>query len=160
MKDASHLPGASHHPYMHEALAAARRALAHGDVPVGAVVVRQGRVIATGCNVRERDQDPTGHAELVALRAASSTLGRWRLADCTLYVTLEPCPMCAPALGQARLERVVFGASDPRMGAAGSVLQLLAHPALGPGPEVLGGILEAECQAVLREFFAQRRPGP
>ena len=120
------------------------------DIPVGAVVVdAHGQVIATANNRRERDHDPTAHAEVLALREAGKRLGDWRLTACTLYVTLEPCPMCASAIAQARLQRVVFGAYDPVMGACGSVLSLLG----GSGTEVIGGILEAECGQLLKDFF-------
>lgn len=149
----------SHREAMEHALRAAAQAPMHGDVPVGAVVVHQGVVIAVGTNTRERDCDPTGHAELQALRAAGAALGRWRLHDCSLYVTLEPCPMCAPALAQARLDRVVFGAYDPRQGAAGSVFSLLERPEHGHFPEVIGGIAEERCRELLQAFFAARRAG-
>ncbi|MDQ6925290.1 MAG: tRNA adenosine(34) deaminase TadA [Candidatus Eremiobacteraeota bacterium] len=127
------------------------------DVPVGAVLVRNDVVLATATNRTVRNQDPTAHAEVLALRAAAAALGRWRLDDCTLYVTLEPCAMCAGALVLARVDRVVFGAWDDKAGMAGSVVDLLRHPRLNHRPGVRGGVLEAECGALLREFFARRR---
>lgn len=142
---------------MRKALEAAEHAEALGEVPVGAVMVLGDRVVATGWNTRESAPDPTGHAELMALRQAAVALGRWRLNGCTLYVTLEPCPMCAPAIAQARVDRVVFGAYDPKLGAAGSVFSLLERPEYNHHVEVLGGILEAECGEVLRAFFGARR---
>lgn len=142
---------------MERALTLARAAEAHGDVPVGAVVVRDGAVVAEGCNVRERDQDPTGHAELVAVRAAARALGSWRLDGCTLYVTLEPCTMCAGAVVLARLPALVYGAADPKAGAAGSLYNLVQEPRLNHRVEVTGGILADECGAVLQRFFRARR---
>jgi tRNA(adenine34) deaminase len=145
---------------MREALAAAREALAAGEVPVGAVVARDGVVLARAGNRTRRDNDPTAHAESVAIRAAAAALGDWRLTGCTLYVTLEPCAMCAGAIVLGRISRVVFGAWDPKAGMAGSVGDLLRHPRLNHRPEVQGGVLEAECAAVLSEFFRDRRdPG-
>ncbi len=130
---------------------------AASDVPVGAVVVHDGAVVASACNRTMRDQDPTAHAEVLALREAAAALGRWRLDGCALYVTLEPCAMCAGALVLARVDRVVFGAWDPKAGMAGSVADVLRHPRLNHRPAVRGGVLEAECAAVLRAFFAARR---
>jgi tRNA(adenine34) deaminase len=143
--------------WMRAALDEARAAGAAGDVPVGAVVVRDGAIVARAANRTVRDQDATAHAELLAIRAASAALGRWRLDDCTLVVTLEPCAMCAGAIVLARVARVVIGAWDPKAGMAGSVGDLLRHPRLNHRPEVVGGVLETECGAVLREFFALRR---
>ena len=143
--------------WMTAALAEARSAGMSGDVPVGAIVLRDGEVVARAANRTARDQDPTAHAELLAIRAASAALGRWRLDDCTLYVTLEPCAMCAGAIVLARIARVVLGAWDPKAGMAGSVGDLLRHPRLNHRPEVVGGVLESECGALLREFFAERR---
>jgi tRNA(adenine34) deaminase len=142
---------------MHEALAAAREAALAGEVPVGAVVVHEGELIARAANRTARDQDATSHAELLALRAASARLGRWRLGGCTLYVTLEPCAMCAGALVLARVDRVVLGAWDPKAGMAGSVADLLRHPRLNHRPAVTGGVLEDACGALLRDFFRARR---
>ena len=142
---------------MHEALTEARRASEHDDVPIGAIVVHGGRVIARAHNERERLEDPTAHAEITALRAAAAALGSWRVLDSTLYVTLEPCAMCAGAIVLSRVPRVVFGASDPKAGAAGSVLDVLDDPRLNHRPQVVGDVLGDECGALLREFFAARR---
>ena len=135
----------------------ARKALAHDDVPVGAVVVHDGAVVGAGHNERERRQDPTAHAETLALRAAAQARGSWRLLDCVLYVTLEPCAMCAGAIVLARVPRVVYGTADPKAGAAGSVLDVLAEPRLNHRPVVEGGVLSAECALLLTDFFAARR---
>ncbi len=145
--------------WIRRALTRADEAAVHGDVPVGAVVVRAGVVLAEAANRTVRDQDPTAHAEVLALRAASAALGRWRLDGCTLYVTLEPCAMCAGALVLARVDRVVFGAWDEKAGMAGSVGDVLRHPRLNHRPQVSGGVLEAECAAALRAFFRARRGG-
>jgi tRNA(adenine34) deaminase len=142
---------------MRTALDEARSAAASGDVPVGAIVVQWNVELARAANRTVRDQDPTAHAELLAIRAASAALGSWRLDDCTLYVTLEPCAMCAGAIVLGRLARVVIGAWDPKAGMVGSVGDLLRHPRLNHRPEVAGGVLEEECSALLREFFAERR---
>ena len=142
---------------MHEALAAAAESAAAGEVPVGAVIVRDGRVIARAANRTVRDQDASAHAEMLALREASRALGRWRLDDCTLVVTLEPCAMCAGAIVLARVARVVFGAWDEKAGMAGSVGDLLRHPRLNHRPEVAGGVLADDCAAMLSEFFRARR---
>ena len=139
------------------ALAEAERCLDHGDVPVGAVVVRNGAVVGAGRNERERLQDPTAHAEILALREAAQTAGSWRVLDATLYVTLEPCAMCAGAIVLARVPRVVYGATDAKAGAAGSVLDVLAERRLNHRPEVIAGVRAEECSALLREFFAARR---
>lgn len=146
-----------HRRWMQVALETARGCIAHGDVPIGAAIVRDGRLLAKAGNERELRADPTAHAEILALREAASQLGGWRLPDTTLYVTLEPCAMCAGAIVLARVPTVVFGAYDPKAGAAGSVLNVLDHPALNHRPEVLGGVLESECAAELRSFFAARR---
>lgn len=155
---------ASFEPAMRLALAEARAASAGADasagpdIPVGAVVLdADGSVIGLGRNQREAAADPTAHAELVALRAAAKARGSWRLDGCTLVVTLEPCTMCAGALLAARLARLVYGADDPRAGAAGSVWDVLHDPRLGPPVEVRGGVLAAECAALLQAFFDQRR---
>jgi tRNA(adenine34) deaminase len=145
--------------FMEFALAAARDAAAAGEVPVGAVMVRGGEIIARTANRTVRDQDPTAHAEILALREASRVTGRWRLSDCTLYVTLEPCAMCAGALVLARLERVVFGAWDPKAGMSGSVEDLLRHPRLNHRPGVMGGVMEDAAREMLRQFFTTRRSG-
>ena len=143
--------------FMRLALREAERALEHEDVPVGCVLASGGEVIATGENERELRGDPTAHAEILALREASRRLGGWRLDGVVLYVTLEPCAMCAGAIVLARLPRVVYGAPDPKAGAAGSVLDVLAEPRLNHRPEVAGGLLAEESAALLRAFFASRR---
>ena len=143
---------------MAAALDEARLALEHDDVPVGAVVVHENAIIAAGHNERELRQDPTAHAELLALQRAAVALGSWRLLGTTLYVTLEPCAMCAGALVLARVPRVVYGAPDPKAGAAGSVLDVLGEPRLNHRPVVESGMLAAESAALLRSFFAARRP--
>jgi len=143
--------------FMRLALREAERALEHDDVPVGAVVVHEGEVIGTGHNERELRQDPTAHAETLALREAARALGTWRVLDAVLYVTLEPCAMCAGAIVLARVPRVVYGTTDPKAGAAGSVVDLLAEPRFNHRPEVAGGLLAAECAALLVDFFSPRR---
>ncbi len=139
------------------ALECARKAESHGDVPIGAVVARDGEVLAEAGNERELRGDPTAHAEILAIRAAAAALGGWRLPGTTLYVTLEPCAMCAGAIVLARIPTVLIGTLDPKAGAAGSVLDVLAEPALNHRPEVVAGVLGDECAAVLRDFFATRR---
>ena len=143
--------------FMHLALAQAKQAYAIGEVPVGAVIVQEGEVIATGYNRREMDQDPTAHAEMIAIREASSKLGSWRLNDTTLYVTLEPCTMCAGAMIQSRVTRLVFGAFDPKAGACGSIGNILAEPRFNHRVVVQWGILANECGAILQNFFQQLR---
>lgn len=143
--------------FMRLAIREAARAREEGDVPIGAVVVRGGEVIAAGRNERELREDPTAHAEVMALREAASAVGSWRVLEATLYVTLEPCAMCAGAIVLARVPRVVYGASDPKAGAAGSVLDVLGEPRLNHRPEVEGGILGEECGELLSDFFASRR---
>ena len=146
--------------WMARALDEARLAPAHDDVPIGAVVVSgDGRLIGSAHNERERGVDPTAHAEILALRAAAAAVGSWRVLGATLYVTLEPCAMCAGAIVLARVPRVVFGCADPKAGAAGSVLDVLAQPQLNHRPEVVGGVLESECAELLRAFFRARRGG-
>jgi len=142
---------------MRLALREAARALEHDDVPIGAVVVRAGEVIGAGHNEREVRADPTAHAEMIALREAARTLASWRVLDSVMYVTLEPCAMCAGAIVLARLPRVVYGATDPKAGAAGSVLNVLDEPRLNHRPQVESGLLAAECADLLRAFFAPRR---
>ncbi len=139
------------------ALTEARAALAHGDVPVGAVVVRDGEVIARAHNQREASGDPTAHAEVLALRAAAAALGRWRLEDCTLVVTLEPCIMCAGALLNARIGRLVYGAADLKGGATASLYNVCADPRLNHNPPVTHGVLATEASEILTAFFAERR---
>jgi len=147
--------------FMRNAMAIALDGTRHNEVPIGAVLV-QGRSIIAGANNRTvRDQDATGHAELIAIREGCAALDRWRLDDCTLYVTLEPCAMCAGAIVLARVKRVVFGAWDEKAGMAGSINDLLRHPRLNHMPEVQGGLLEDECAVMLSEFFEDRRlPAP
>src|SRR5690349_7086629 len=142
---------------MRLALREAERALEHEDVPVGCVAVLEGEVIAAARNERELREDPTAHAEVLALREAAAHVGRWRLDGCAIYVTLEPCAMCAGAIVLARAPRVVYGAVDPKTGAAGSVFDVLAEPRLNHRPEVAGGLLAEESADLLREFFATRR---
>ena len=143
--------------FMRLAIREAERCLEHEDVPVGAVVVRDGEVVGTGHNERELRQDPTAHAEAIALRDSARALGSWRVLDSVLYVTLEPCAMCAGAIVLARVPRVVYGASDPKAGAAGSVLNVLDEPRLNHRPEVAGGLLADDCAALLAGFFQTRR---
>jgi tRNA(adenine34) deaminase len=142
---------------MRLALREAAQAQEHDDIPVGAVVVKDGEVIGAGHNERELRADPTAHAEIIALRAAARSLGSWRVLESVLYVTLEPCAMCAGAIVLARVPRVVFGTTDPKAGAAGSVLDVLAQPQLNHRPQVQSGLLARECADVLRAFFASRR---
>ena len=143
--------------FMRLALREAEHAPGHDDVPVGAVIVHAGEVIGAGHNERELRDDPSAHAEMLAIREAARALGSWRLLDTVLYVTLEPCAMCAGAIVLARVPRVVYGAPDPKAGAAGSVLDVLAEPRLNHRPEVAGGLLEAESADLLRAFFRSRR---
>jgi tRNA(adenine34) deaminase len=143
--------------FMQLALREAKHALEHSDVPIGAVVVRDGELVAAAHNERELREDPTAHAEMIALREAARTAGGWRVLDSTIYVTLEPCAMCAGAIVLARVPRVVYGASDPKAGACGSVLDVLSEPRLNHRPEVVGGLLEDECGELLSGFFASRR---
>ena len=143
--------------FMRLAIREAERALEHDDVPVGAVVVQGGEVIGAGHNERELREDPTAHAEVIAIREAARALGTWRLLDTVLYVTLEPCAMCAGAIVLGRIPRVVYGAVDPKAGAAGSVLDILAEPRLNHRPDVAGGLLAEESAELLREFFRSRR---
>ena len=142
---------------MRLALREATRALDHDDVPIGALVVRDGEVIGSGHNEREVRADPTAHAEMIALREAARAIGSWRVLDAVLYVTLEPCAMCAGAIVLARVPRVVFAATDPKAGAAGSVFDILAEPRLNHRPQVAAGLLAEESADLLRSFFAPRR---
>jgi tRNA(adenine34) deaminase len=143
--------------FMRLALREAERALEHQDVPIGAVVVRDEEVIGAAHNERELRQDPTAHAEILALREASRAVGSWRLLEAVLYVTLEPCAMCAGAIVLARLPRVVYGATDPKAGACGSVLDVVGESRLNHRPEVTGGLLAPDCGELLSTFFASRR---
>ncbi len=142
---------------MRLALREAARALEHDDVPIGAVIVRENEVIGSGHNEREVRADPTAHAELIALRDAARSLGTWRVLDAVMYVTLEPCAMCAGAIVLARLPRVIFGTEDVKAGAVGSVLDVLGEPRLNHHPQVQSGLLAEECADLLRGFFAPRR---
>jgi tRNA(adenine34) deaminase len=143
--------------YMRQAISQAHNAWALGEVPVGALVVKDGQIIATGFNQPIGTHDPTAHAEIMALRAAASILGNYRLPGCELYVTLEPCAMCAGAMMHARLARVIFGAADPKTGACGSVVNLFEQEKLNHHTELVGGVMAQECGALLKEFFADRR---
>jgi tRNA(adenine34) deaminase len=143
--------------FMRLALREAERSLDHGDVPVGCVIAHEGEVLSAAPNERELRKDPTAHCEILALREASGKLGSWRLDGSALYVTLEPCAMCAGAMVLARVPRVVYGADDPKAGAAGGVLDVLGEPRLNHRPEVAGGLLAAESSDLLRAFFAERR---
>jgi tRNA(adenine34) deaminase len=143
--------------WMEEALRAAQRALEAGDVPVGAVVVHEGQIVGRGWNRNLADTDPTAHAEIIALREAGANLGNHRLGDCDLFVTIEPCAMCAGALVHARLKRLVYGADDPKAGAVHSVMQVLNHPKLNHRMEVQSGVLGGRSAELLQEFFRSRR---
>jgi tRNA(adenine34) deaminase len=152
------IPGPDDERLVRRAIDVARGALGTGDVPIGAVVVdASGAEVATACNAREALGDPTAHAEILALRAAAAVLGEWRLTGCTLVVTLEPCTMCAGAIWLARVPRVVFGAWEPRTGAAGSLWDVLRDRRLNHRPEVVGGVLADECAALLEDFFGELR---
>ena len=142
---------------MRVALSEARMAAESGEVPVGAVIERGGEVIAAAGNEREERKDPTAHAEMLAIREAAGRLGGWRLSGCTIYVTIEPCPMCAGAIYQARIDRLVFGAIDEKAGAAGTLMDITRDSRLNHQLEVVPGILAVECAAVLRDFFSRRR---
>ena len=150
----------SDHYFMGEALRQAARAYEAEEVPVGAVVVREGRIIARAFNQVEMLKDATAHAEMLALTQAEQAVGDWRLTDCTLYVTKEPCPMCAGAIVHVRLARVVFGAPDPKAGAAGSAMNLLQFPSLNHRCEIIASVREPECRALLQSFFTEKRNGP
>jgi tRNA(adenine34) deaminase len=143
--------------YMEEALRSAQRALEAGEVPIGAVVVHESRIIGRGHNLSITRNDPTAHAEILALREAGAALGNYRLSGCTLFVTIEPCAMCAGALVHARVSRVVYGAKDPKTGADGSVVQVLNHPESNHRIEVRSGVLAGRCAELLQTFFRQRR---
>jgi len=143
--------------WMHEALRTAQRALEAGEVPVGAVVVHEGRIVGRGFNRNVIDSDPTAHAEVIALRDAGKTIGNYRLLDCELFVTIEPCAMCSGALVHARIRRLVYGADDPKAGAVHSVMRVLNHPELNHRVEVRGGVLAGQCMELLQEFFRARR---
>jgi tRNA(adenine34) deaminase len=146
--------------FMGEALRQAHLARRREEVPVGAVVVREGRIVARACNQVEQLKDATAHAEMLAITQAEAALGDWRLTDCDLYVTKEPCPMCAGAVVHARLRRVVFGCPSPKDGAGGSLMNLLQHPRLNHRCEVTAGVRQQECGALLQMFFRERRASP
>ena len=143
--------------WMAEALVEAEAAAREGEIPVGCVIVRDGELVARGHNLREQTGDPTAHAEVVAIRRAAQALGCWKLDGCTLYVTLEPCPMCAGAVSQARISRLIYGASDPAYGCAGSVYRIPEDPAFNHFCICDGGVREAECRSLLENFFLRRR---
>lgn len=152
-----HLINRTDEHWMSLALEQAHLAMAEGEVPVGAVAVHQGRIIAAGYNAKEKTQDPTSHAEMIVLREASKKIGNWRLGGVTLYSTMEPCPMCAGAMIQARLERLVYGTKDIRFGADGSVIDVLHEPRFNHGVDVTAGVLEEEAALLMRRFFQQLR---
>ena len=144
--------------YMRAALAEAAQAYALGEVPIGAVLVDEaGEIVARGHNLRERDHDATAHAEMIAIRAACEHLGRWRLSGLTLYVTIEPCPMCAGAIVMSRVDRVVYGGTDYKAGACESLFNIPGHPAINHHPEVTAGVLAEECADIMKRFFRERR---
>jgi tRNA(adenine34) deaminase len=150
-------PLSPHERWMQYALDRARMAFDQEEVPVGAVIVHDGQIIGEGWNQREALEDPTAHAEMLAITQAAQSLGSWRLLDCTLYVTLEPCPMCAGAIVQARLPRVVYGTVDPKAGACHTIYSITDDPRLNHRCDVLGGVLQEPCRAILQEFFALQR---
>ena len=150
-------PLTPHDFWMKKALDQAVQAFDQGEVPVGAVIVFEDRIIAEACNQREMLQDPTAHAEMIAITQAAESLGSWRLLDCTLYVTLEPCPMCAGAIVQARIPRVVYGTADPKAGACHTLFSLTSDIRLNHQAAVLGGVMQDDCRAMLQEFFRQQR---
>lgn len=147
----------NHHFFMQEAILLAKKAESLGEVPIGAVIVKEDRIIGRGYNRRELDRDPLGHAEIMAIREASAYLQEWRLLDCRLYVTLEPCPMCAGAIIQSRLAQVIFGTEDPKSGYAGSLYNLLQDERLNHQTQVIAGLMKEECQLLLKLFFQQLR---
>lgn len=146
-----------HEAYMQAAIEEAKKAALIGEVPIGAVVVRNGEIVGRGYNLRETGKDPTLHAEMIAIREASERLGGWRLIGCTLYVTLEPCPMCAGAIVQARIEQVVYGAPDPKAGCSGTLMNLLDEPRFNHQVPVIRGVCEEECGMLLKQFFRELR---
>lgn len=148
-----------HEQYMQLAIAEAEKAQAIGEVPIGAVIVFENEVIAAGYNIRETSQTTLSHAELIAIQQANERIGSWRLENCTLYVTLEPCPMCAGAIVQSRIKQVVYGATDPKAGCAGTLMNLLTEDRFNHQVDVVKGVLEAECSIMLRDFFRDLRAG-
>ncbi|KQY84487.1 adenosine deaminase [Paenibacillus sp. Root52] len=156
--DLSHLPEDARHEYwMREAIAEAQKAEALGEVPIGAVIVQNNRIVGRGYNLRETTLDSTAHAEMVAIRQASETIGAWRLLDCSLYVTLEPCPMCAGAIVQSRVPRVIYGTADPKAGCAGTLMNLLQEPRFNHRTDVIPDVLQPECSTMLTQFFRRLR---
>jgi tRNA(adenine34) deaminase len=147
----------THEEFMQEALVEARKAYAMGEVPIGAVIVKNGVIVARAHNLRECAHDATAHAEVLAIRQAGQALGGWRLSGCTLYVTVEPCPMCAGALVQSRVDRVVYGAVDPKAWADRSLLEIVQNPGLNHRVDVLDGVLAGECSQIMKSFFRERR---
>ena len=145
------------HFFMEKALEEAQKAFDVDEVPIGAVIVRNGEIIGAGHNLREKEKDPTLHAEMIAIRNGAAFLNGWRLLDCDLYVTIEPCPMCAGAILQARIKRVVFGARDPKAGCAGSLYNLLQDNRFNHTVEIVEGILENECSTIMKDFFKRKR---
>ena len=143
--------------FMQQAIAQAEIALSEGEMPVGCVIVKDGQIIARGRNARENTNDPTAHAEIIAMRNAAREMNSWRLEGCTLYVTLEPCPMCAGAISQARLSRLVYGAADEKYGCAGSLYRIPEDPAFSHFCKSEGGVMEKECALLIRRFFAEKR---
>ena len=143
--------------WMKEAIAEAKKAERLGEVPIGAVVVKEGVIIGRGHNLRETQHNPVSHAEIIAIQQASQALNAWRLLDCTLYVTLEPCPMCAGAIVQSRIKRVVYGTDDPKAGCAGTLMNLLQEPRFNHETELTGYVLQTECANLLTEFFRELR---
>jgi tRNA(adenine34) deaminase len=160
LKTTVNMPSGNDAAWMELALEQAALAAAAGEVPVGALVIKDGEVLGRGHNRNLLDDDPTAHAEIVALRQAAARLGNHRLTGCTMVATIEPCAMCAGALIHARIARLVYGASDPKAGAAGSVLQVINHPGLNHRMEVTAGVLAERCSAVLQDFFRQKRQQP
>ena len=143
--------------FMEEAIKEAEKAAALGEVPIGAVVVCDGQIVGRGHNLRESNNDPTGHAEMIAIREAGKTLNNWRLADCTLYVTMEPCPMCCGAMINSRIHTVVYGANEPKFGSAGSQLNLVQFPGFNHNVHIVGPIMEERCSGLMKDFFASLR---
>ncbi|CAI6086294.1 tRNA-specific adenosine deaminase [Paenibacillus sp. JJ-100] len=146
-----------HEYWMRQAIAEAQKAEALGEVPIGAIIVRNNEIIGRGYNLRETTMDSTAHAEMVAIREASSATGSWRLLNCSLYVTLEPCPMCAGAIVQSRVPRVIFGTADPKAGCAGTLMNLLQEPRFNHRTEVIPDVLQPECSSMLTQFFRRLR---
>src|SRR5574344_1545976 len=149
----------THEEYMQLALAEARKAAALGEIPIGAVLVCEGEVIASAHNMRETWQDGTAHAEIIVIQEACKKLARWRLSGCTLYVTVEPCPMCAGAIVNSRIDRLVYGCDDPKAGAVRSIFSIVDNPRLNHRVDILSGVREEECRTLLKDFFKMRREG-